>query len=919
MRIGVFLLAIPMLLLLPLGCSETSAPGPDDEPDAGFSVPGKLAAEAQPATSWGSLFAHTTKGSTLVESNGGFTVTVDTLGLLQPLIIALEDGTPILVAKIIPASDTMTVGARETAAALLGMDPLLWGVQQELRDAVLLSLEDQLDPIVTQISARLADGRSQYLLDEADLEVQTSLASLLRSGVANPGAILRGGVTNRPAWRQPTSAQPPWPEPGTVEERCPVLVNPYMASYALALGDYYSGEWQSIILAERATLLDLLQVGDPGRTLLGTGDGPYRLHVSNGRSGCGTAASSPAALAWQSNMALALGFVIRDLFTAAPELAWLQDPSTFATDSLLGRDEVCAVWGQGDSLDLFLKSLDLVAANPAELLSDVNPSLFTKLQGVAAAMGAASNGLVQSRFASDLITSPDSSIYYVQISGSDLQLIDPPELIHAPANLTAVFGDSCVHLEWEDPATNEEGYLVQRKRYGGFQDLLQLPANTLTCEDCDVAGGALYTYRIKAYHRLLRSDPSDEVSVMIPEGPDVMSPRWVGDVTGELVRTTSVTLAWTATGDDWNWGQASQYDLRYSTELISEANWALATQAVGEPAPQINGAQESFTIDGLEQSTEYYFRLRVADEVPNWSELSNQVDVRTAEAGIAPELMLIPAGTFTMGSDPDEGGPDERPEHSPHISAFLMDKYEVTNAMYASALNWAMAQGLIEVEVGVTYGRVRKIGAGEYYLDMDEHVGASQCRITWQDDLFESELWWENHPVVGVTWYGAAAYCNWRSGIEECPQCYDTSTWECDYEVDGYRLPSEAEWEKAARGSVDERTYPWGETMNCSRCNRIGCVDNTAPVNDPEYLDGASPYGCLQLAGNVWEWCQDWYDGEYYAESPANDPRGPASSSWRVMRGGSWLNQGFPRCSIRDMNSPGHNWASIGFRCARNE
>jgi formylglycine-generating enzyme required for sulfatase activity len=272
-----------------------------------------------------------------------------------------------------------------------------------------------------------------------------------------------------------------------------------------------------------------------------------------------------------------------------------------------------------------------------------------------------------------------------------------------------------------------------------------------------------------------------------------------------------------------------------------------------------------------------------------------------------------------MGSDPGEWGPDEEPEHQPHISDFLIDKYEVTNIMYADGLNWAMAQGLIEVQSYGTYGGVFKAGPGETYLDMEERVGGSECRVTWDGEVFDVEIWWENHPIVGVTWYGAAAYCNWRSGMEGRSPCYDTSTWECDFGADGYRLPTEAEWEKAARGTADERNYPWGEGINCSLCNRHGCLYNTAMVCDPEFLDGASPYGCLHMAGNVWEWCNDWYDNEYYWESPQYDPRGPATGIERTLRGASWLVEGLPRVALRAAYTPIHEWASIGLRCVRVE
>ena len=182
---------------------------------------------------------------------------------------------------------------------------------------------------------------------------------------------------------------------------------------------------------------------------------------------------------------------------------------------------------------------------------------------------------------------------------------------------------------------------------------------------------------------------------------------------------------------------------------------------------------------------------------------------------------------------------------------------------------------------------------------------------------------WEDHPVVWVTWYGAAAYSNWRSGMEGLQLCYDTSTWECSFVASGYRLPTEAEWEKAARGSSDERSYPWGEGIDCGRCNYAvdgPCVGTTVVVDDAGYQDGASPYGALHMGGNVWEWCNDWYGDVYYGTSPVSDPRGPSSGTSRVQRGGSWWDGSYwERCAARLYGWPTDSIDRIGFRTARRQ
>ena len=251
-----------------------------------------------------------------------------------------------------------------------------------------------------------------------------------------------------------------------------------------------------------------------------------------------------------------------------------------------------------------------------------------------------------------------------------------------------------------------------------------------------------------------------------------------------------------------------------------------------------------------------------------------------------PAVMVhVPAGEFTMGSD--EGGESERPEHTVYLDALYIDKYEVTNAQFAQFLN---EQGN-QVEGGVTW------------LDLEDDY----CLIKQVSGDYQPKSGYEDHPVIAVSWYGARAYCQWA----------------------GKRLPTEAEWEKAARGT--DGKYPWGNTFDGSRLNfcDVNCPFDdwkdasaadgyayTAPVGS--YPGGASPYGALDMAGNVWEWAADWYDSGYYSQSPGHNPPGPDSGEERVMRGGSW--DGPPllmRSTHRLMGYPGLRFYVVGFRCAR--
>jgi formylglycine-generating enzyme required for sulfatase activity len=221
-------------------------------------------------------------------------------------------------------------------------------------------------------------------------------------------------------------------------------------------------------------------------------------------------------------------------------------------------------------------------------------------------------------------------------------------------------------------------------------------------------------------------------------------------------------------------------------------------------------------------------------------------------------MLYVPAGTFSMGS---EASSDERPIHAVNLSAYYMDKYEVTNAAYKRC-----------VEAGVC-------------------APPKQSRSSTRTAYYGNPEF-DEYPVIYVDWNMAKTYCEWR----------------------GARLPTEAEWEKAARGT-DGRTYPWGESVSCDEANYRNCVGDTTKVGS--YLDGVSPYGMYDMAGNVWEWVNDWYDSSYYQTSPSSDPQGATSGQNRVLRGGSWgSSDSNVRSAFRSRNDPAYTDYYFGFRCS---
>ncbi|NUM33473.1 MAG: SUMF1/EgtB/PvdO family nonheme iron enzyme [Candidatus Brocadiae bacterium] len=209
-------------------------------------------------------------------------------------------------------------------------------------------------------------------------------------------------------------------------------------------------------------------------------------------------------------------------------------------------------------------------------------------------------------------------------------------------------------------------------------------------------------------------------------------------------------------------------------------------------------------------------------------------------------MVYVPAGTFLMGDESDRSDYDEAPLHEVYLDAYFIDMYPVTNKMYALFL--------------------KEIAELERHPSPWCHPNEPDSKVHFPQFWYNSRWNQPDHPVVGVDWWDAYAYSRWA----------------------GKDLPTEAEWEKAARG-VDGRIYPWGNELPTPEiCNFNRVYQRTTPVG--KFPCNVSPYGCRDMAGNVWEWCFDWFDPTYYKKSPFENPRGPSFGRTRVGRGGSWFN-----------------------------
>jgi formylglycine-generating enzyme required for sulfatase activity len=223
-------------------------------------------------------------------------------------------------------------------------------------------------------------------------------------------------------------------------------------------------------------------------------------------------------------------------------------------------------------------------------------------------------------------------------------------------------------------------------------------------------------------------------------------------------------------------------------------------------------------------------------------------------------MLYVPAGDFMMGSE--DGDSDEKPVHRVYLHSFWVDRTEITNGMYTEC---------VSERVCTPPSSTSSASRDSYYNNPEYY----------------------NYPVSYVSWDHANTYCLWREN--------------------GSRLPTEAEWEKAARGT-DQRIYPWGDSISCAFSNYGECVGDTTSVDSYEL--GQSTYGVYNLSGNVWEWVADRYFETYYQVSPLSNPAGPDFGEFRVLRGGSWLNYASSvTATNRNWYDPTTTSGNLGFRC----
>jgi formylglycine-generating enzyme required for sulfatase activity len=316
-------------------------------------------------------------------------------------------------------------------------------------------------------------------------------------------------------------------------------------------------------------------------------------------------------------------------------------------------------------------------------------------------------------------------------------------------------------------------------------------------------------------------------------------------------------------------------------------------------------ASSTLQIANVQTSDAGNYRVRVSNQAGSVDSSNAGLTVLTAPSGMA----LIPAGSFTMGNcmDPNEGWPDELPLHTVYVSAFYMDKYDVTYSLWQQVYSWATNHG--------------------YAFD-DSGSGKTA-----------------NHPVFGVSWYDSVKWCNARSEMAgRIPAYYTDVSQTVAYRIGdldisnscvnwnaGYRLPTEAEWEKAARGGLSGQRFPWGNTINETQANydssgyaydvnsysgyNTNYATGNYPYTSPVGYFAPNGYGLYDMAGNVFQRCWDWYGS--YGSGTQTDPRGPTTGSHHVVRCGGWTSSAFGcRTAFRygDDNPDYNGYNNLGFR-----
>ena len=376
----------------------------------------------------------------------------------------------------------------------------------------------------------------------------------------------------------------------------------------------------------------------------------------------------------------------------------------------------------------------------------------------------------------------------------------------------------------------------------------------------------LSRYRPRKYHKTFGPVPTP---LSPPRGTSTSGAAWSNTVTGRRVASLILIVGivgvlalavWAGVASS---GRSKSGAKPEATMMVVVETETPRTAATLQPTQAVATATVSPSPTVIPSPTFTVTPTTTATATPQPQDGEIRVMSR---GGLEIEQVYVPAGEFIMGSTNanDPSFSDEMPQRTVYLDAFWIDRIETTNRQYAACQSAGACPPPIQYS---------SASRPSYY--------------------YEVNLAFADYPVIYVDWNAANAFCKWAQA----------------------RLPTEAEWEKAARGT-DGRLFPWGNSpANCDLANFISCFGDTSPVGS--YPEGASPYGVLDMAGNVWEWVEDGYQTNTYSVSPAINPHGPESSPSRVTRGGAWShNPGYTRSAFRLPQNVEAAYYNTGLRCA---
>jgi formylglycine-generating enzyme required for sulfatase activity len=281
------------------------------------------------------------------------------------------------------------------------------------------------------------------------------------------------------------------------------------------------------------------------------------------------------------------------------------------------------------------------------------------------------------------------------------------------------------------------------------------------------------------------------------------------------------------------------------------------------------------------------------------------------------EMKLIAGGTFEMGDEWGDGARNEHPVHRVTLNPFFIGVYEVTNEQMCSVLQWAYEAGKLNFDNYFAYFHPEDPKKLFYYRGGD---------ILFDGNNFSVKPGKNEYPASSITWHGTVGFCNFLSEMEGLKPCYDFKDWSCDWKADGYRLPTEAEWEFAAKGGANGKKTKFSGSDDVeavawfvrNSLNPDHPMDPSGSGRGPHRVGTKRPneLGLYDMSGNLWEWCWDWFDADYYSSSDLTDPHGPTSGESRVLRGGAW-DYFHRRCRVSFRYFGNMAKLSSGFRIVR--